>query len=87
MRRVGNEGVLPAVHTPVRRGGFAYCETNYPDLIPNLSSAKSPQQMFGAVAKSYGAEKLGVDPRKMVGRFDHALYGEKRREAAREELD
>ena len=39
-----------------------YAEDNYPKVLPNLSSAKSPQQMFGAVAKTYVAEKLGVNP-------------------------
>jgi len=47
-------------------GWIKFCETFYPELIPHLSSAKSPQQMFGAVAKTYAAEKLGIDPRKMV---------------------
>jgi iron-only hydrogenase group A len=39
-----------------------FVEINYPSLIPHLSSAKSPQQMFGAVAKTYAAQQLGVDP-------------------------
>lgn len=43
-----------------------YAEDNYPKILPHLSSAKSPQQMFGAVAKTYAAQKLGVDPAKMV---------------------
>lgn len=42
-----------------------YAEINYPKILPHLSSAKSPQQMFGAVAKTYAAQKLGVDPAKM----------------------
>ncbi|MEN6389498.1 MAG: [FeFe] hydrogenase, group A [Syntrophomonas sp.] len=42
-----------------------YAEINYPKILPYLSSAKSPQQMFGAVAKTYAAQKLGVDPAKM----------------------
>ncbi len=85
LRRVGNEGVLPQF-TSCSPGWIRYCETNYPDLIPNLSSAKSPQQMFGAVAKSYGAEKLGVDPRKMVV-VSIMPCTAKKTEAAREELD
>ena len=43
-----------------------YAEDNYPGVLDNISSAKSPQQMFGAVAKTYAAQKLGVDPAKMV---------------------
>ena len=42
-----------------------YCETKYPEFVPNLSTCRSPQQMFGAVTKSYYAEKLGVDPEKI----------------------
>lgn len=42
-----------------------YAELYYPKIEPYLSSAKSPQQMFGPVAKTYAAEKLGVDPAKM----------------------
>ncbi|MGO5115254.1 NADH-dependent [FeFe] hydrogenase, group A6 [Candidatus Avoscillospira sp. LCP25S3_F1] len=43
-------------------GWVRFLKSQYPDMVDQLSSAKSPQQMFGAVAKSYFAEKLGVDP-------------------------
>ena len=43
-------------------GWVRFVKSEYPDFVPNLSTAKSPQQMFGAVAKSYFAEKLGVAP-------------------------
>ncbi|MDR0888521.1 MAG: [FeFe] hydrogenase, group A [Coriobacteriales bacterium] len=43
-------------------GWIRFIKTQYPDMVPQLSSAKSPQQMFGAVAKTYWAEKLGKDP-------------------------
>ena len=43
-------------------GWVRFLKLEYPELVPNLSTAKSPQQMFGAVTKSYFAEKLGVDP-------------------------
>lgn len=46
-------------------GWVRFLKTQYPDYTENLSSAKSPQQMFGAVAKSYFAEKMGIDPKKM----------------------
>ncbi len=43
-------------------GWVRFLKLEYPELVPNLSTAKSPQQMFGAVTKSYFAEKIGVDP-------------------------
>ena len=46
-------------------GWVRFVKSNYPEFTDNLSTAKSPQQMFGAVAKSYFAEKIGVDPHKM----------------------
>ncbi|MGN1143508.1 MAG: [FeFe] hydrogenase, group A [Anaerovoracaceae bacterium] len=46
-------------------GWLRFVKTQYPDLIPNLSTAKSPQQMFGAMAKTYIAENLGLDPKKV----------------------
>lgn len=44
-------------------GWVRFLKLEYPDMVPQLSSAKSPQQMFGAVAKSYFAEKIGKDPK------------------------
>ena len=46
-------------------GWVRFLKGQYPELIPNLSTAKSPQQMFGAVAKSYYAEILDVDPNRI----------------------
>lgn len=46
-------------------GWVRFLKTQYPAYTENLSTAKSPQQMFGAVAKSYFAEKMDIDPRKM----------------------
>ncbi len=46
-------------------GWVRYVKSHYPEFVDNLSTAKSPQQMFGAVAKSYYAEALGVDPSKI----------------------
>jgi iron-only hydrogenase group A len=62
--RIKNGGKLPQF-TSCSPGWIRYCEIFYPDLIPNLSTAKSPQQMLGAVAKTFAAQRLGVDPRKM----------------------
>ena len=47
-------------------GWVKYLEHFYPEYIPNLSSAKSPQQMFGALIKTFYAEKTGVDPKDIV---------------------
>ena len=46
-------------------GWVRFLKTEFPDYTGNLSTAKSPQQMFGAVAKSYFAEKMGIDPHKL----------------------
>ena len=65
IERVQNNGVLPMI-TSCSPGWVKYCEHYYPDLIDHLSSCKSPQQMFGAITKSYFAEKVGVDKEKIV---------------------
>ena len=64
IHRLNNGGRLPQF-TSCSPGWIRYCEIFYPDLIPHLSTAKSPQQMLGAVAKTFAAERLGIDPRKM----------------------
>lgn len=63
--RVQNGGVLPLI-TSCSPGWIKYCEHYFPDMTENLSSCKSPQQMFGAVAKTYYAEKMGIDPKDIV---------------------
>ena len=63
--RVQNGGVLPLI-TSCSPGWIKYCEHYYPDMIDHLSSCKSPQQMFGAITKTYYAEKMGLDPEKIV---------------------
>lgn len=65
LHRVLNGGVLPMM-TSCSPGWIKYVEHYYPDFIPNLSTCKSPQQMFGAVCKTYYAEKLGISPDKIV---------------------
>lgn len=62
VERIQNGGKLPLI-TSCSPGWVKYCEYYYPDFIENLSSCKSPQQMFGAVAKTWYAEKLGIDPK------------------------
>jgi NADH-quinone oxidoreductase subunit G/NADP-reducing hydrogenase subunit HndD len=64
IHRVTTGGVLPQL-TSCSPGWIKFIEHFYPQLLPNVSSCKSPQQMFGAVAKTYFAEVAGVDPAKM----------------------
>ena len=63
--RIKNQGVLPMI-TSCSPGWIKFCETYYPEFLPNLSSCKSPHEMEGAMIKSYYAEKAGVDPRDIV---------------------
>ena len=65
VHRVQNGGALPLI-TSCSPGWVKFCETYYPDMIPNLSSCKSPQQMFGALTKTYYAQKMGLDPHDIV---------------------
>ncbi len=62
LTRLSNNGPLPLI-TSCSPGWIRYCEQYFPEFIPNLSSCKSPQQMFGALMKSYYAKKKGLDPR------------------------
>ena len=63
--RIKNQGVLPMI-TSCSPGWIKFCETFYPEFLPNLSSCKSPHEMEGAMIKSYYAEKEGIDPRDIV---------------------
>ena len=63
--RVKNGGKLPLI-TSCSPGWIKYCEHYFPDMTENLSSCKSPQQMFGAMYKTYYAEKAGLDPKDIV---------------------
>jgi NADP-reducing hydrogenase subunit HndD len=63
--RVQNGGVLPMI-TSCSPGWIKYCEHYFPDMTENLSTCKSPQQMFGATLKTYYAEKAGLDPKNIV---------------------
>lgn len=89
IERVTNKGVLPMI-TSCSPGWVNFCEYYFPEFIPNLSSCKSPQQMFGAVAKTYYAEKMNIDPKDIfvvgimpctakkfeVNRFDQSAAGD-----------
>ena len=64
LSRVTNGGQLPMI-TSCSPGWVNYAEYYYGDLLGHLSSCKSPHEMFGAILKSYYAEKIGVDPKDM----------------------
>ncbi|MBE6557327.1 MAG: 2Fe-2S iron-sulfur cluster binding domain-containing protein [Ruminococcaceae bacterium] len=59
--RVKNGGALPMI-TSCSPGWIKYCEHYFPEMTENLSTCKSPQQMFGALVKTYYAQKMGWDP-------------------------
>ncbi len=65
IERINDGGVLPMI-TSCSPGWIKYCEHYFPDQLDHLSSCKSPQQMFGAIMKTYYAEKTGIDPKNMV---------------------
>lgn len=65
VNRVKNSGTLP-MFTSCCPGWIKFVEHFYPELIPHLSTCKSPQQMFGALAKTYYPEQAGIDPAKIV---------------------
>ena len=88
VERIQNGGKLPMI-TSCSPGWIKYCEYNFPDLLDNLSTCKSPQQMFGALAKTWYADKMGIDPKDIyvvsvmpctakkfeIGREDQAAAG------------
>jgi len=65
VERVKEGGILPMI-TSCSPGWVKYCEHYYPDQIPHLSTCKSPQQMFGAISKTWYAKKMGLDPENIV---------------------
>ena len=62
LERLQNGGKLPLI-TSCSPGWIKFCEHYYPDMTENLSSCKSPQQMYGGLVKTYYAEKAGIDPK------------------------
>ena len=62
VERIKGKGVLP-MFTSCCPGWIKFCEHNYPEMLPHLSTCKSPQQMFGAVLKSYYCQKNGMEPK------------------------
>ncbi len=65
LHRLKEGGPLPLI-TSCSPGWIKFCEHYYPDFVDNLSSCKSPQQMFGALIKTYYAQKAGLDPKNIV---------------------
>ena len=65
IQRINNNGVFPMI-TSCSPGWINFIEINYPELLPHLSSCKSPHEMFGAIIKSYYAERENIDPKKIV---------------------
>lgn len=65
VERIKTKGTLP-MFTSCCPGWINYCETFYGDMIDNLSSCKSPQQMFGAMVKTFLADKEGIPAEKIV---------------------
>jgi NADH-quinone oxidoreductase subunit G/NADP-reducing hydrogenase subunit HndD len=82
--RVTNGGVLPMI-TSCSPGWVNFAELMYPDLLDHLSTAKSPQQMFGTLVKTYYAEKSGIDAKDIVS-VSIMPCTAKKAEAVREEL-
>ncbi len=84
LNRIKNGGTLPMI-TSCSPGWIKFCEHNYPEFLDNLSSCKSPHEMFGAIIKTYYAEKEGINPEDIyVVSVMHCTA--KKFESAREEL-
>lgn len=85
LERLENQGVLPLI-TSCSPGWVKYCEHHYPDLLPHMSSCKSPQQMFGALSKTYYPEVSGMDSKKIFS-VSVMPCTAKKYEAARPEIN
>ena len=64
IERIQNDGVLPMI-TSCSPGWVRFAEKNFPENLDHLSSCKSPHQMFGAIIKSYFADKYNIDKEKI----------------------
>ncbi|VBB06329.1 respiratory-chain nadh dehydrogenase 75 kd subunit signature 1 [Lucifera butyrica] len=84
IERLTKGGTLPMI-TSCSPGWVNFIELMYPDLLDHLSTAKSPQQMFGALVKTYYAEKVNVDPKDIVS-VSIMPCTAKKAEAVREEM-
>ncbi len=84
LARLNNQGAPLPQFTSCCPGWVKFCENFYPELVPHLSSTKSPQQIFGALVKTYYAEKAGIAPEKIFSVSVMPCIA-KKFEAAREE--
>ncbi len=84
INRIKNGGTLPMI-TSCSPGWVRFVENSYPELTDHLSTAKSPHQMFGAILKTYYAQKMGIDPKKIFVVSVMPCVG-KKAEADREEM-
>ncbi|MGL4392891.1 MAG: NADH-dependent [FeFe] hydrogenase, group A6 [Fusobacteriaceae bacterium] len=85
LHRIKNNGVLPML-TSCSPGWINYIEKFHPELVPHLSTSKSPHMMFGAIAKTYYAEKYKIDPSSIVV-VSIMPCTAKKYEASREEMN
>ncbi|MBU2699433.1 NADH-quinone oxidoreductase subunit G/NADP-reducing hydrogenase subunit HndD [Sporomusaceae bacterium BoRhaA] len=85
IQRITQGGTLPMI-TSCSPGWVNFIEQNYPDLLEHLSTAKSPMQMFGALVKTYYAEKSGINPADIVSVAIMPCTA-KKAEAARPEMN
>lgn len=85
LKRLGGGGTLP-MFTSCSPGWINFCETYYPDLLDNLSTCKSPQQMFGSLVKTYWADKVNI-PAKKIYSVSIMPCVAKKFEAARPEMN
>lgn len=85
LERLTHDGKLPMI-TSCSPGWVNFAELTYPDLLDHLSTAKSPQQIFGALAKTYYAEKVGIDAKNIVS-VSIMPCTAKKAEAARDEMN
>lgn len=66
LARLKDKSATMPMITSCSAGWIRFIEFNYPELLPNLSTCKSPQQMFGAIMKTYYAKQLGIDPKDLA---------------------
>ncbi len=85
LERLEKNERLPLI-TSCSPGWVSYCETFWPEYLPHISSCKSPQQMFGALVKTYYAERSGIDP-KYIYSVSVMPCTAKKTEAARDEMN
>lgn len=85
INRVTNNGLLPLI-TSCSPGWVKFMETFYPDMAGYVSTCKSPQQMFGALTKTYYSEQMGIDPKNIVS-VSIMPCTAKKFEAGRNEMD